>query len=276
MAELKPTVMLTKEQVEFYKQEGYLVVQQIMPDHEIARMKEIYDRLFESQAGRKTGDFFDLGGRDENNKPKIAQMMNPSKYAPELAEMTWQFKVNAAAIAKQLQGDKSFYRQDLAICKPPKSLTPTLWHQDAAYNEPFFDYDNLNIWIPLQPVSDLNGCLHFIPRSHLSTDILKHHRPDPKVEGIECLEVDLKKDVSCPLPAGGCTIHHARTLHYAGGNSTDEPRRAYILEYEVPPIKRKTPHVYTWNDNRDTKRAKQFNKLSVRIGKKLKSLIGAK
>jgi hypothetical protein len=43
---------------------------------------------------------------------------------------------------------------------------------------------------------------------------------------------NLKADgVPQPLKAGGCTIHAGRTLHYAGPNLTDEPRRAYIVNY---------------------------------------------
>jgi ectoine hydroxylase-related dioxygenase (phytanoyl-CoA dioxygenase family) len=276
---LKPTLVLTKEQIEFYHREGYLKLEGLMPPEEIERMKVIYDRLFEAQVGRKTGEFFDLAGRDEDNKPKTAQLMNPSKFAPELASGEWQYKVNATAIAKQLQGEKSYFRQDLAICKPAKSAAPTMWHQDSAYNDPKFDYDNLNVWIPLQDVNEENGCMSFVPRSHIKKEILKHHRPDPKVEGIECLEVDLKKATPMHLPAGGCTIHHARLLHYASGNHSNGPRRAFILEYEVPPVKRAVAHVYTWNDNRQTKRAKQFSKLSTRVGNRLrglkKKLIGA-
>ncbi len=272
---LKPTLVLTQDQIEFYHAEGYLKLEGLMPPEEIERMKVIYDRLFEAQVGRATGDFFDLAGRDEDNKPKTAQMMNPSKYAPELQE-EWQYKVNAAAIAKQLQGAKSYFRQDLAICKPPRSAAPTLWHQDSAYNDAKFDYDNLNIWIPLQAVNEQNGCMSFVPRSHVSKEILKHHRPDPKIEGIECLEVDLKKALPMHLPAGGCTVHHARLLHYASGNHSDGPRRAYILEYEVPPVKRAVAHHFPWNDNRNTARAKKFNKLSTRVGNKLRKLMGAK
>jgi ectoine hydroxylase-related dioxygenase (phytanoyl-CoA dioxygenase family) len=268
MQEMKAAVILSQQQIDFYHAEGYLVLDNLMPPSEIESLREIYDRLFEAQVGRASGEFFDLGGRDENLQPKIAQLMNPSKYASEL-KAAWQFKVNATAIARQLQGATSYFLQDLAICKPPKSQAQTLWHQDAAYNDAKFDYENLNFWIPLQPVTLDNGCMQFIPGSHRQKEILKHHRPDPVVEAVECLEVDLPRAVACPLPAGGATIHHARTLHFTGPNNSDQPRRAFILEYEVPPVRRAVPHRYPWNDNRRTLRAKQFNKLSVRAKNKL-------
>lgn len=279
MQPMEPTVVLTPEQIEFYHREGYLVLENVMPPDEVARMRVIYDRLFAAQVGRKSGEFFDLGGRDENNQPKIAQLMNPSKFAPELAG-PWQFKVNTAAIARQLQGDQSYFRQDLAICKPARSQAPTWWHQDTVYNDPKFDYENLNFWMPLQPVSLENGCLHFVPRSHVSKEILNHYRPDPEIEGVECTEVDLDRAVACPLPAGGATIHHARLLHHSGPNNTDDARRAYILEYEVPPVKRAVPSHFPWLASRHTKRAKQLNRVTVRcrnklinVGRRVKALL---
>lgn len=34
-----------------------------------------------------------------------------------------------------------------------------------------------------------------------------------------------------PLPAGGCTGHHGRTLHYTRGNSSGDHRRAFIVNF---------------------------------------------
>jgi len=53
------------------------------------------------------------------------------------------------------------------------------------------------------------------------------------VTGAKC---SLKsKAVACPIPAGGCTIHHNRMMHYAGPNRSEIPRRAMILMFGVKP-----------------------------------------
>jgi ectoine hydroxylase-related dioxygenase (phytanoyl-CoA dioxygenase family) len=263
--DLKPTVTLTKEQIDFFNREGYLVLDSIVPLDEVERMRAIYDRLFESKAGRAQGEFFDLGGTDEEGKAaQLPQMMNPSRYAPEIA--VGQFRANAAAIAKQLLGQHAEFKQDFAICKPPGSAVPTAWHQDNAYLDPRFDHNNINIWIPLQPATEENGCLHFVPRGHLSKDILGHHliNNDPRIEGIECDTVDLAKAVACPIPAGGATIHHTRVLHFAGPNKSKQPRRAYILEFETPPVKRAVPHDFYWQKQRNTARTKRYQTLGAR------------
>jgi hypothetical protein len=49
--------------------------------------------------------------------------------------------------------------------------------------------------------------------------------------------VDASRAIPCPLRAGECTVHGAKTLHYTGPNETENPRPAYILTfgYEWPP-----------------------------------------
>jgi ectoine hydroxylase-related dioxygenase (phytanoyl-CoA dioxygenase family) len=275
-----PIVQLSKDQIDFFHREGYLVLDQLVSPSEVDRMREIYDRLFDRKAGRELGEFYDLGGTDDEGKPFVLpQMMNPSRYAPEIA--TGQFRLNAAAIARQLLGADCEFRQDLAICKPPGSQAPTAWHQDAAYLNPKYDHENINIWIPLQTVTPQNGCLHFIPGSHKSLEILPHHpiNNDPRIEGLECDRIDQSKAVAVPIPAGGATIHHCRVLHYAGPNLSTERRRAYILEFQKPPTKRSEPLDFYWQRIRHTNRQKRYASLPswgyntlFKIGRRAKKL----
>jgi ectoine hydroxylase-related dioxygenase (phytanoyl-CoA dioxygenase family) len=48
------------------------------------------------------------------------------------------------------------------------------------------------------------------------------------------------------IPAGAVTVHHARTLHYAGPNTTANPRRAYILVMNAPPRPAERPDARPW------------------------------
>ena len=91
--------------------------------------------------------------------------------------------------------------------------------------------------------------MQFIPGSHRSE--VRWHRhidDDPLVHGLITDDVDPSLAVACPLSAGGATFHHCRTLHYAGPNLTDRPRRAYILVMSIPPAKRSTPAYRPWQD----------------------------
>lgn len=238
---------LTDEQIDFYHREGYLALDAITTADEIGWMRQIYDRLFQSRAGREEGNQFDLGGADADDaEPVLPQILSPSRYAPELRE--GQFRTNAAAIARQLLGPACISQDEHAILKPARIGPETPWHQDEAYWAADRDFNALSIWIPLQPATLENGCMHFIPGSH-RLDVLPHHSigHDPRVHGLEAEGVDSSTAVACPIPAGGATIHHNRTLHYAGPNRSDSPRRAYILAFGTPPVKRATPRDFYWN-----------------------------
>ena len=247
---------LTPQQIVQYHVEGYIVLDALTSPQEVAVMREIYDDLFERQAGREDGCQFDLGGNDEEGvKAKLPQILNPSRYAPELKQM--QVYANAQAVAEQLLGDSAKVTGDHAINKPALDGAQTPWHQDEAYWNPNQLYEAMSIWIPLQDVTVDNGCMQFIPGSH-RLDIVEHQSigGDVRVHGLEVCDskVDVSAAVACPIPAGGCTIHSNRTLHYAGPNLTDTPRRALILMASLPSKPYPAPRRFPWNEAKRTAR----------------------
>lgn len=249
-----PTVVLTEDQIDFYHREGYLVLDAIATPEEVAWLREIYDRLFEARAGRETGDQFDLAGTDEEGRPAaLPQILNPSKYAPELRQGL--YRANALAIARQLLGADAAPLGEHAIFKPARTGAETPWHQDEAYWDPNLDYESLSVWIPLQEATLENGCMQFVPGSHLQP-VAAHHtiNHDPRIHGLEVDTVDVSTAVACPIPAGGATIHHNRTLHYTGANRSDIPRRAYILIFGNKPTQRAGARDFPWNQQKETAR----------------------
>jgi ectoine hydroxylase-related dioxygenase (phytanoyl-CoA dioxygenase family) len=254
MADLEPTIVLTQAQIDFYHREGYLVLEAITTQEEVARLREIYDRLFAMRAGREEGNQFDLGGTDEEGKEAVLpQILNPAKYAPELKSGL--YRVNALAVANQLLGPEAQYHGEHAIFKPARTGATTPWHQDEAYWNPALNYNSFSLWIPLQEATVENGCMWFVPRSH-RWEVQPHHciDNDPRIHGLEIDAADTATAVACPLPPGGCTIHHNRTLHYTGPNRSDIPRRAYILGYGLTATPRAEPRVFYWNDRKRTPR----------------------
>lgn len=250
-----PTVRLEPQQIEFYRREGYLALPVLTTAQEVQWLRGIYDRLFATRAGRADGNQFDLGGSDEEDKEaRLPQILNPARYAPELKEGL--FRVNALAVARQLLGDECIPQGEHAIMKPARVGAETPWHQDEAYWNDEMEYNAISIWIPLQEATVANGCMWFIPGSHRKL-VAAHHSigHDVRVHGLEMDELPPKeRAVACPIPAGGCTIHHNRTMHYAGANTSAEPRRAYILAFGTPARKRAVPADFYWNKLKQTAR----------------------
>ncbi len=253
----EPNLNLSDDQIRDYRENGYLTIESFTTVAELEWMREIYDRLFSERAGRERGDEFDLAGPDiDGEVQRLPQILSPSNHAPKLKE-TLAF-ANADAIAKQILGECGSCAGDHAILKPARYGSETPWHQDEAYWDPSLDYDSFSVWIPLDGATIESGCLHFVPGSHLGE--VCEHRPiggDPCVHGLEAVEPTVTGAIPCPLAPGSATIHHNRTLHYAGPNHTDQHRRAYILMCGSQATPRATPRSFPWKEIQKTERARR-------------------
>jgi ectoine hydroxylase-related dioxygenase (phytanoyl-CoA dioxygenase family) len=250
---------LNEEQLAFYHENGYLSVDRVATEQEIAEIRTLYDRMFASRTGRNVGDHFDLAGADEEGKePLLVQILQPGKYFPELRETA--LYRNVEELIRQLVGPEAIFFGDHAINKPPKHGAETPWHQDEAYWDPEKDHRAISVWIPLQPATISNGCMHFIPGSH-RIDVLEH-RPigdDSRVHGLEVVPgiFDFSGAVACELPSGGATFHGGRMLHYTPGNTTEDYRRALIIMGGMPTTPRLAARRFPWIERQNTARAQR-------------------
>jgi hypothetical protein len=252
-AKLEPAIMLSPTQIASFHEQGFLTLPQVSPPAEIVALRGIFERLFAQRAGRKEGAQFDMVTHDEDDAaPKLTQIIKPANFAPEL--LATRFRSNGLSIARQLLGPNVIQVSEHAILKPAHYGAATPWHQDEAFREAEFEYEQLSIWMPLQEATLENGCMHYIPRTN-HVGVLDHRSPgdDPRVHALECSgHFDPAAAVACPLPGGGAAIHHGRTLHYAGPNQTSIPRYAYVLMFEVPPKPAARARDFHWNRGKQT------------------------
>lgn len=245
---------LSQDQVTQFRDQGFIALDALTTAEEVGLLLTTFERLFAERAGREEGAQFDMLGHDDDDQPsRLPSIVRPVDYAPELRHT--QFRANAAAIARQLLGPTATPAFEMAILKPPHHGAATPWHQDEATRvDDKFEYHQVSFWMPLQPATLENGCMSYIPGSHLG-GILPHQSPDgdKKVHAIECAGGFNPGDgVPCPLPPGGVTIHGGRTLHCAGPNTTDLARYAYILAFETPPIPLAEERGFHWNRGKQT------------------------
>jgi hypothetical protein len=240
---------LTKLEIAHFRSCGFVTVPQLSNPLELERLRAVFARLFAQQAGRREGAHYDLVGPDEDGIGAVLPtIINPVNYAPELRAL--QYRRNAVAMARQLLGPSVTPAFEHAILKPPRRGAATPWHQDEAYRvDPNFAYRQISFWMPLDEATLENGCMHYIPGSHLGP-VLSHRSflDDPRIHAIECIgPFDAAAAQHCPLPPGGAVLHDGRTLHYAGPNRTDQARCAYILAFEVPPKPLVEARDFHWN-----------------------------
>jgi hypothetical protein len=227
--------LLNDAQVAEFFRHGFLAIETPqIPKSEIDWCGTILMRMLESGEGRSEGRNLDLIARDGGGDTVLPTVLQPSLYATELRKLS--YRKTALAIARQLLGPQAAFAGDHTIFKPVHNGGPTPWHQDEAFREPGFEYDEISIWIALTDSTIENGAMAYIPGSHL-LGVLPHRLNGGSKEAntIECYAgFDPQVAAVRPIRAGAMIIHHGRTIHGSSGNKTNTPRLAYILQYSTP------------------------------------------
>jgi hypothetical protein len=257
---------LTQEKVEDFWDLGFTRIDRITTDEEVAWLREVYDLLFSGNMKLLPGALVtDVMTRmDSQRGNRIGQVLRPEYFIPELKET--QFYKNSNAIAKQILGhDEHLDVWGHMVRKAPNNPDIVPWHQDEGYWDPSFDYQSFGCWMPLDPATEESGCMSFIPGSHKG-GVLRHGfmDDDPAVTTLILEDkIDVSKAVLQPVPIGGASIHHNRTLHFSGPNTTSNVRRAYINEWQIVPVKRELPYDRPWYWARQAAMRALNNKLDV-------------
>lgn len=205
---------------------GFAKIDQLISMDEVAKLQILYDELLNDKK-RTVGLRSDLaGGEADEAIEKITQIMRPSLVEPQLLESV--VYEAALANAKTLLGDDMALDFDMLINKAPMTNTETPWHQDAAYWIKMPDKRAVSCWVALDDVRAETGCMWFIPKNN-NDDILEHFSL-PNKGALYC-KTNTENAQCIPLNAGGCTFHDGFTLHFSKGNTTNNQRRALILNF---------------------------------------------
>ena len=217
--------MISAEQIQFFENQGYLVVKNLINKTEVSYYSDLYNAFLNNTIDALKYRS-DLSGNSDTSVEKITQIMVPSKIVPEL--LTQPIHTRVGQIAQQLLGNDIALDFDMLIDKAPHTNTITPWHQDAAYWIDMPDKRAVSCWMAIDHASLDNGCMWYTPKSHL-LPTLKHIQIGDK-GALKC-EGDEGNSVYVELEPGSCVFHHGNTLHYSRGNSTDLHRRAFITNY---------------------------------------------
>ncbi len=246
---------LDAQMIKRFREDGFLAFDPRLPTGDVTAMRDVLTGLHNGNVGFEEGALFDAMGVDDGSAPaRFPQILHPRSFAPELIGNS--FYQIARAVAEQLLGSEVRFKADLSLMKPARIGGTTPWHQDEAFQDPAFDYDEVSFWLALQPVDAANSCMAYIPGSHKGP-VLPHGFPggDARIHALECtVGFDPATAVACPLQTGGCVIHNGRTVHGAGPNVSDRDRLAYVLIFDRVPTPARQPRHFPWRENHRTAR----------------------
>jgi ectoine hydroxylase-related dioxygenase (phytanoyl-CoA dioxygenase family) len=125
-------------------------------------------------------------------------------------------------------GDARLYWEQ-AVVKPPQARTELPWHQDNGYT-PLDPEEYVTCWLALDDAHEGNGCLWVIPGSH-------HHGTQPHLNDGSGSPFRVGHDgpasdgIAVPVPKGSVLVFSSLIMHRSGPNTTDDPRRAWIIQF---------------------------------------------
>jgi hypothetical protein len=233
---------LAPDQLEFFRAQGYLSLPAISTPDEVRWLRGVYQEILADR--RALAVRFD-GAGDDGFEGEITQVFLPERPCPRLLETA--YLANGKRLAAELLGlppESALFGGVMLIYKPAAGGRDTPWHQDEVYwSWPAESCHSLSVWMPLDDVTVESGCMQFLPGSQ-KLDVLRYRQPPGHVPLVLDEPVDLSAAVACPIPAGGATFHHCRTLHHTGPNTSERPRRALTAIFHGPRTPRDEPRSY--------------------------------
>ena len=236
--------ILTPEQIERYHQDGYIVLENVCTDDEVAQIEAFYMPFIRGEVPDMGRDFCDMSGPYDRafEDFNLINAMLPRKYNPaiqnNIAEQLSQ------SIADQLIASEAVLDYDQFLAKrPTKAEAAFAMHQDLGYWPVGAPNDvTTTCSLALDDADTDNGCLMVVPGSHLEEELRPHvpvfetDNADNERDGGHALQVELTpqdKVVELRVPRGGMSVHNERIVHGSGGNNSERWRRTYVIAHRT-------------------------------------------
>lgn len=210
----------TPEQVQFYRESGYLKFGRIFAEHEILTLREHVDEM--------------IAALPEGKRPE--GMDRPHFEDP------WLFKYLAHPHALDVIED--FIGPDIVlwsshfISKPRGDGKAVPWHTDGAYwKNRLRPMNVITLWLAVDPSTVENGCMRVEAGSHLAAAArLDQYVTVDKDDNVFDAEIpaemiDPTRVIDLELKMGECHFHDAWTVHSSKPNTSDKRRCGYTMRY---------------------------------------------
>ena len=223
--------MLTSEQIDEYRTQGYLVIEDALSPKTLAELRAVTERIVAGAAGLTThSDVLDLEPSHTPEQPRVRRIKKPHLVDPFYRELAADPQITDRI--SPLIGPNIRLRSGGKVnMKSAGYGAPVEWHQDWAFY-PHTNDDVLAVGLLLDDATEENGPMLVLPGSHLGP-VCDHHSQGVFCGAIDVAQIDLNLSDAVPLlgRAGAMTIHHARLVHGSSMNRSSQPRRLLLYEY---------------------------------------------
>lgn len=224
-----PLEVLSEDQVRFYREEGYLVLEKRVPDDVMQGVRdEIARFVAEARGLTASNDRLDLEDSHTPESPRVRRIKLPHRLSPvfdRLLRSDW-----ILAPVRDLVGPAVRLHTSKLNMKSAGYGAAVEWHQDWAFY-PHTNDDILAVGVIIDDMGEENGPLMVFPGSHRGP-VYDHHA-DGVFAGAMSLAasgLDMKDAARLTGPAGSISLHHVRAVHGSAVNRSERDRRMMFYE----------------------------------------------
>jgi len=242
--------MLSTEQMERYRSDGYIVVENALSGQQLSHLRQVAARIVEGARGVTANDaVYDLEDSHKPDAPRVRRIKAPHKVDPLFMELVR--SENILAPVRDLLGPSVRFLNSKLNMKSAGYGAAVEWHQDWAFY-PYSNDDVLAVGVMLDDMTPDNGPMLMLPGTHRGA-VHDHH-----TDGRFCGAIDptaAALDLSAARPvlgrAGSISLHHVRLVHGSDLNRSGRDRRFLLYELaagDAWPLAGCYAHWTDWND----------------------------
>ncbi len=220
---------LSETQINTYHNQGWLIPDFRLPEHEVSHLRTILDDLIKANPDVRPEKLVSAHVEGRGDTAKNSEGVRGSReflklaMHPEIVEMV-----------SHVLGDDIILWGCHIFCKPAGDGLETPWHQDGHY-WPIRPLATCTVWVALDDSTVENGCLRVVPGSHKDKIVLPH-----LLEDRSDLVLNLRTQadtfnpndaVDVQLQAGQMSMHDVYMIHGANVNRSPKRRAGIALRY---------------------------------------------
>ncbi len=222
--------MIKEDQVKSFKEKGYLVIENLLPENILKDLQKITEDFVEKSKFIKENDLiFDLSDDHTPENPVVRRLKDPHLNHTVYSDI---IKNNLITdVVSKLIGNNIRLEHTKLNFKSAKGGEAIEWHQDWAFY-PHTNDDIVEVGIFLDDCGNENGPLLCVPGSHKGP-IDDHHQNGYFIGAVDPSKSHYNLETAEPIvaKAGSISVHHVRCLHGSRKNNSEKSRRVLFAGY---------------------------------------------
>jgi non-haem Fe2+, alpha-ketoglutarate-dependent halogenase len=214
--------VLTREQVERFNRDGYILPLRIFTDAEITDLRSYFTDLLAKYLSEGK-DSYSISSAHLRHGRVWDVLTHP----------------RIVALVSDLLGPSVVAWGSHFFCKMPRDGKTVSWHQDASY-WPLTPSKAVTVWLAIDDADRGNACMKYIPGTHVlghltyklsetdDTNVLNQVVPEVEKYGAP---------VYVELKAGEASLHSDLLLHGSEANTSDRRRCGLTLRYTTGDVR---------------------------------------